>query len=138
MITIPTGTDLSGLLLALILCSAAFMVLLILAMAFEQHSRILSYLFAVPALGALIAAVVILFVGNGIHQADFDSKQRAVIKQVQQRYALTVSKDQSSTLISGRQITLSDGTHVRLRFHDNKRKASLVVVRETPYPEATR
>ena len=61
-----------------------------------------------------------------------------LLQQVHQQYALTVSKDQSSTLISGRQITLSDGTHVRLRFHDNKRKANLVVVRETPYPEATR
>lgn len=138
MITIPTGTDLSGLLLGLIVCSIVFVLLLVLSLALEQYSKLLSYVLAVPALAGLVAAVVIMIVGNSIHDADLDNQQRAVVKEMQQQYALTISNDQSASLLDNHQITLNDGTHVKLRFNHNRHHAKLVVVRETPYPEATR
>jgi hypothetical protein len=138
MITLPQGTDTTGLFIGL-LCSIGFVMLFILfGLLAEKSSRLLSNLMLVPAFLGLVATIVLILVAGATNQTNFDARITAITKQLDQQYGVTVPSSQASALYRGHQITLNDGTHVRLRFSDHRRHATLVSVAEAPYPQETR
>jgi phosphate/sulfate permease len=132
MIILPPGTDFAAFYPWLIVCGVVFVAAFVGALIVEQFSEVAAGLLAIPAIAAVIAAFVLGIVMFSIHAADWAHTKQALQQGAKQNYGITLTEDQVNDLANGEIATLNDGSQVKLKFSDNKHRATLVHVNYTP------